>query len=128
MDGKRALAQLENNRQHHGAERPMRRMMRAYISGPITGVNGYKKRFAEAEKALIAAGFEVINPAKLPQRDDWTWADYMRACLPIMDSADMVVLLPGWMYSMGAKTERLYALGSGKKIFTLAEALGKGER
>ncbi len=30
--------------------------MKVYVSGPITGVEGYMERFNEAEEALLAAG------------------------------------------------------------------------
>lgn len=44
----------------------MRYPQRVYISGPMTGVSRevFAARFAEAERVLTAAGFEVVNPAR----------------------------------------------------------------
>lgn len=39
--------------------------MRIYISGAITGTEDFRERFLEAEKGLIAAGHNTVNPARL---------------------------------------------------------------
>ena len=49
--------------------------MKIYISGPITGVDDYRKIFGEAEKALIKDGHVVLNPAILP--DGFSQMDIM---------------------------------------------------
>ena len=39
--------------------------MRIYISGAITGTEDFRERFLKAEKELIAAGHDTVNPARL---------------------------------------------------------------
>ena len=39
--------------------------MRVYISGGITDVEDYKKKFADAEQALYLEGHQPFNPTKL---------------------------------------------------------------
>ena len=39
--------------------------MRVYISGPITGVEDYMVKFADAEKKLTGSGYTVVNTAKI---------------------------------------------------------------
>lgn len=48
-------------------------------------------------------GFTVLNPAVLPE--GMKPADYMRICLAMIDSADVVMFLPDWEESKGAKLE-----------------------
>lgn len=89
-----------------------------YIAGPITGINDYEQRFAEAEAELEAQGHTVLNPATLPANlgDCDT---YMKICLPMLNAADAVVLLKGWKDSRGACREWGYAVAKGKKIIEL---------
>lgn len=42
--------------------------MKVYISGKITGDADYKKKFANAEEMARAVGFEVFNPARVPDK------------------------------------------------------------
>ena len=42
--------------------------------------------------------------------------DYMRICFSMIDCADVVVLLPDWVESAGAKLERAYAEKIGKEV------------
>lgn len=78
-----------------------------YLSGPITEDPDYKKKFNDAEVLLSGRlGHKVLNPAVLPQ--GLTEAQYMRIDLAMLDSADVVVFLPGWENSRGASIERSY--------------------
>lgn len=61
--------------------------------------------FFQAETALQAVGFDVINPARIGQHDGWTWLDYMRKALESMSRADGVAYLDGWRDSRGANIE-----------------------
>ncbi len=73
-----------------------------FLSGPITGVDGYKDKFADATKVIRALGAGVIfNPAaKIP--DNAERKEAMRTCLFNLTSYNCVVMLPGWRGSEGA--------------------------
>ncbi len=83
------------------------RNVSVYIAGPITGVPEYWVPFDEAADELRAAGYVPLSPATLPE--GLTNAQYMRMCFAMIDSADAVLLLPGWENSPGARLEWQYA-------------------
>ena len=86
--------------------------MKVYIAGKISGIDNYKDNFARAQEMLESEGHIVLNPALLPE--GMSAQDYMRICFAMVDSADMVALLPNWVDSRGAALERDYALCMGK--------------
>jgi hypothetical protein len=61
----------------------------------------------------------VINPATLPRALDDRAA--MRICFAMIDAADIVVFLPGWKKSRGAKLERAYCNYMDKGILEISE-------
>lgn len=77
-----------------------------YLAGPITGVADYRERFTLAEAMVRRAhpSAVILNPATLPE--GMTPGQYMRICLSMMDCADEVVFLDGWIRSDGAGIER----------------------
>ena len=77
-----------------------------YIAGPITGVEDYQERFAQAVAEVKAAGFLTISPADHPR--GLTNAEYMRLSFAAIDAADGVLFLPDWPLSKGATLEHLY--------------------
>ena len=77
--------------------------MKAYIAGKITGDPDYWHKFQRAQEDLEDQGFTVINPAELPE--GMRPADYMRICMAMMDSADIVAFLPDYAQSRGAQLE-----------------------
>lgn len=83
---------------------------KAYISGKITGVEKYAKvEFNFAEKVLTAAGFNVINPFKLPADHDLSWSSYMRVCIKALCDCKHIYMLRNWKRSKGAIVEYLIA-------------------
>lgn len=76
-----------------------------YISGPMTGIEGFNRHaFLVAEAMLMQeVGCRVLNPGRHP--DGWTYPDYMRAAYRDLCEATVVVLLPGWETSRGAVAE-----------------------
>ena len=92
--------------------------MRVYISGPITGVEDYMVKFADAEKKLTGSGYTVVNPAKINcgMPDDMTYEEYMEIDLKLITMCDALYMLDGWEKSCGANREYGYAFGRGKII------------
>ena len=78
--------------------------MKIYIAGKITGDPDYKQKFARAQEQLEEGGHIVLNPALLPQK--LRQQDYLRICLAMLESADMVAFLPDFEESQGALIER----------------------
>lgn len=90
--------------------------MIVYIAGPMKGYpeNNWQA-FAKAQDQLEELGCVVLNPAVLP---DGMPADaYMPICLAMVQQADAVYCLPGWVDSLGATVERQFALYQHKPIF-----------
>lgn len=73
-----------------------------FLSGPITGVDGYKGKFADAAEVTKALGASsVFNPAaEIP--DDTERKEAMRICTGKVITIDCVVMLPSWRDSEGA--------------------------
>ena len=73
-----------------------------FLSGPITGVDGYKDRFADAAEVIKALGANtVFNPAaEIP--DSTEREEAMRICTEKIITSDCVITLPGWRDSEGA--------------------------
>lgn len=91
-------------------------MTKVYLAGKLTGEPDYREKFQRAQEELEKKRYIVLNPAALPA--GMSKSDYMRICFAMIDSADMVVLLPDWQDSPGARIEREHALYTGKEIMT----------
>lgn len=104
--------------------------MRLYLSGPITGVDNYRKNFRNAAEGLRRDGYtDIINPAELcavlpPEHT--AWEEYMRICMELLDMAEAVILLPGWEQSRGAQREIGYAMAKGLIILEYSAMKGGG--
>ena len=103
---------------------------KAFISGPILGMEnnqGYRKQITEI---LARSGFDVIDPWNrekiLYQGDERCWwdkvptFDFIKRDLEDADRCDiMVVYMP--ILSAGACMEMFYAKRNGKKIIIVSE-------
>jgi hypothetical protein len=94
---------------------PMR-LMRVYISGPITGCDDINRpAFDAAEKSLKEMGYEVINPLNLfnmPLEEgsyNIPWEGYMRIDIKALCDCDAIYQLAGWENSRGATLEAIIA-------------------
>ena len=90
--------------------------MKIYLSGPITGIENYKEKFAAAEKEarekLSDWEPEIFNPANITLPDTATHEDYMKICMQKLADCDTIYLMNGWQESRGACREYGYALGA----------------
>ena len=98
----------------------MRKPLKVFPSGPISSrMETYKAEFDDAARIVIEAGHLPLNPATLPIGMESR--DYMRICLAMLDSADLLLQLPGWGKSAGAIAERTVAMKTGVESLTLED-------
>lgn len=91
--------------------------MKVYIAGKITGDRNYKAKFKAAQKALEQQCHTVLNPAIMPA--GLTPGDYMRVCFAMIDTAEIVLFLPDYTDSRGARLEWDYCQYTGKQTTIL---------
>lgn len=87
----------------------------AFISGAITGVEGYRNIFAAAEQRLREQDCTVLNPAVLPP-SGMAWEAYLRITKAMVREADVIYVLKNWEHSRGVKEELALAESLGKEI------------
>lgn len=101
----------------------------AYIAGPVSGrdIETVARQFSEKKNALVALGYNVINPVAIiqninagrdiPLTDEQNRREIIAICLnALVRFADELHLLPGWEESAGAGLERSVALRMGIKV------------
>ena len=86
-----------------------------FISGAITGIDGYRKIFSAAEQWLREQNCTVLNPAVLPP-SGMEWEAYLRITKAMLREADVVYVLPNWEHSRGVKEELDLAARLGKEV------------
>ena len=86
-----------------------------FISGAITGVEGYRNIFAAAEQRLREQDCTVLNPAVLPP-SGMAWEAYLRITTAMVREADTIYVLQNWEHSRGVKEELALAESLGKEI------------
>jgi hypothetical protein len=79
-------------------------MTKLYICGKVTDDSDFARKFADAEKRLVRAGYSVVNPARIVPRQ-MSWGDAMRVCIKAMMRCDGVALLYDWADRKGATIE-----------------------
>ena len=92
--------------------------MKVYISGPITGTDGYMENFEQAEIKLLNRCYEVCNPAKKNSvfPAGTAWRTYMGESLRLLCDCQAICMLEGWEHSEGAKLEYLVATHLGMRV------------
>ena len=79
--------------------------MRCYLSGPISHWPRLNRpAFDEAQAALEAAGYEVVNPFDVAG-DETDWARCMELDLAALKTCDIMAQLDYWPLSRGARVE-----------------------
>lgn len=83
-----------------------------YISGPISGVAGYKFYFYVAEGHIEQQygedEVEVVNPVRFC-KPGWSWLRCMAVCLWKLLRCESIYMLRGWSKSRGARIEHKVA-------------------
>jgi hypothetical protein len=84
----------------------------------MSGLPGYNyAAFNAAAVRYREAGFEVENPAEhFGGRTDLPYPQYMRAAIRCLLMCDMIVLLPGWKKSKGARLEYRIAVATEMEV------------
>lgn len=78
---------------------------RIYVCGPMTGLPEFNYPAFAAETArLRALGYEVISPAEI-NPDGGTWQECMKRDIAQLMTCNLLVCLPGWTESQGARIE-----------------------
>lgn len=95
---------------------------KVFISGKITGDPNFREKFEKAEKELTEQGHLVMNPANFPE--GFTWDQYMKITLAMLDACDTIYLMADWVESRGAQAEFKHAIEQGKCI--MQESLANG--
>ncbi|EII9945186.1 DUF4406 domain-containing protein [Escherichia coli] len=86
----------------------VKRVLKIYIAGPMTGYPDYNRAAFNAKASeLMAEGHIVLNPAVLP--GGLCQSEYMDICLAMVRSADAIYLLNRWEDSVGARAEHALA-------------------
>lgn len=86
----------------------VKRVLKIYIAGPMTGYPDYNRAAFNAKASeLMAEGHIVLNPAVLP--GSLCQSEYMDICLAMVRSADAIYLLNRWEESIGARAEHALA-------------------
>lgn len=98
--------------------------MKIQLVGPMTSIEAFNyPAFNEMAVALREQGHTVFNPAETAGPDDYPREYFMRASIAALLHADMVVLLPGWESSPGARTEIRVALALNIPVVASSRAL-----
>ena len=86
-----------------------------YISGPITGVDGWQEKFIQAEKRVKENLDRHIRSPRLiglelerelgKGPEEIPWSEYMRADLRYLTWCDAIYMMDGWQGSRGCQLE-----------------------
>tara|TARA_Y100000310_G_scaffold48911_1_gene45233 strand:- start:177 stop:578 length:402 start_codon:yes stop_codon:yes gene_type:complete len=101
---------------------------KAYVSGPMTGLPELNHpAFHAAAKQLRLEGYEVVNPVEIDEAEAkgqeslgrFAWGHYLSRDISMILLGDFqaIVLLAGWLQSMGSRLEAYAALCVGVPLF-----------
>jgi hypothetical protein len=107
--------------------------LKYYLSGAITHQPDFKTYFKTAETQLRFLGVDrIFNPADvdlhIPYTEDTKhtiWKQYMKYDLKMLVDADVLILLPGWWRSRGARLELIVCFFLDIRVVTLKRLIGE---
>ena len=78
-----------------------------YLSGRITGLpmTYVRALFQQAEEHFTSEGYKVLTPLRNGLTEDDSWEKHMAKDIIMLQRADIIALLPGWVKSRGARLE-----------------------
>jgi hypothetical protein len=95
-----------------------------YIAGPMTGHPNYNyDEFHAVESQLRRCGYvNINNPARHFDGDQGlSWETYISKAIDAILNSETIVVLPGWMDSIGAKLEIAIATAIGHVVYSAIE-------
>jgi hypothetical protein len=95
----------------------------AYVSGPMTGYPEFNyPAFHQASRALQVEGYAVLSPAdNFGGNTTYERELYMEQDIRNVLNSDLVVVLPGWERSAGARLEVAVAYECGIPVYRFGE-------
>jgi nucleoside 2-deoxyribosyltransferase len=89
--------------------KPNKVLKKIYLSGPMSHrKNKNYPMFNKVAKELRDVGYFVFNPAE-EDKEGETWEDCLKRDLELVVKSDLLVLLPCWKKSKGARLEAYVA-------------------
>lgn len=83
---------------------------RIFLSGPMSGLPDFNRpAFNREADRLRQLGWVVLSPSENPAPACGSWAGWMRMSITQLMCADLMVTLPGWIDSEGARLEQVIA-------------------
>lgn len=96
-----------------------------YVSGPISGklANNFRAFFRASRYVVAFLEGCPVNPLEIYQGKNTTWLEFMRTDIKALVDCEEIVMLPGWLWSRGARIEFMIALFLGIRVRFLSEKI-----
>jgi len=93
--------------------------MKIYIIGKINGLSSeeYIQNFQKAEKNLVSAGWETINPCRLGITIQTPLSEILKKFKSISENIQAIYLLEDWEDSLEARLQKSLAIHAHMDIY-----------